>query len=260
MSAMTLAQSDRQDHHVERDTMTKHPRGHQRAVLAMSISCLLGVCASPVAGQTASNGTALAGTSWQLVRFQGGDDTVLTPDDGAKYTLAFGADGVVAARIDCNRGRGSWKSTGNSQLELGPLALTRAACPPGSMHDQIVKQWANIRSYVIREGHLFLSLMADGGIYEFQPAAGSKPSSGSPVQSKGPITWTCTPGGETLRATFYATTPAMVLLERGGVTRPAFQIRAASGSRYQGDEVSFWEARGEAALNWMGVESTCRPQ
>lgn len=52
---------------------------------------------------------------------------------------------------------------------IGPLALTRAKCPPGSLHDQIVKQWGNIRSYVIRDGHLFLALMADGGIYEFEP-------------------------------------------------------------------------------------------
>jgi para-nitrobenzyl esterase len=46
------------------------------------------------------------------------------------------------------------------------------------MHDRIVKHWAYIRSYVVKNGHLFLSLMADGGIYEFQPApgqAGSKP-------------------------------------------------------------------------------------
>jgi len=66
--------------------------------------------------------------------------------------------------------------------------------------------------------------------------------------------------GEALRVTFYATEPAMVLLERGGVTRPAFQVRAASGSRYEGEGVLFWEARGQATLNWMGVESTCRPQ
>jgi para-nitrobenzyl esterase len=26
-----------------------------------------------------------------------------------------------------------------------------------------------VRSYVIDNGHLFLSLMADGGIYEFEP-------------------------------------------------------------------------------------------
>jgi para-nitrobenzyl esterase len=43
------------------------------------------------------------------------------------------------------------------------------------MHDQIVKQWPNVRSYVVKDGHLFLSLMADGGIYEFQPAAKTKP-------------------------------------------------------------------------------------
>lgn len=30
-------------------------------------------------------------------------------------------------------------------------------------------QWGNIRSYVLKGGHLFLSLMADGSIYEFEP-------------------------------------------------------------------------------------------
>ena len=112
----------------------------------------------------------LAGTSWQLVRFQGGDDTVLTPDDGSKYTLSFAGDGTVAARVDCNRGRGTWTSAAPGRLEFGPLALTRAFCGPQSMHDHIVKQWANIRSYIVKDGHLFLSLVADGGIYEFAPA------------------------------------------------------------------------------------------
>lgn len=111
----------------------------------------------------------LAGTSWQLVRFQGGDDTTLTPDDRAKYTIEFAADGRLAARIDCNRGRGTWTSNGPNEIRFGPLALTRAMCPPGSLHDQIVKQWDHIRTYVIRDGHLFLALMADGGIFEFEP-------------------------------------------------------------------------------------------
>ena len=113
---------------------------------------------------------ALEGTSWQLVKFQGGDGTVLTPDDKSKYTLAFGADGSLSARIDCNRGRGSWKSPQSSRLEIGPMAITRAACPPGSLHDHIVKQLPYVRSYVLKNGRLHLSLMADGGIYEFEPA------------------------------------------------------------------------------------------
>jgi para-nitrobenzyl esterase len=113
--------------------------------------------------------TDLGGTSWRLVKFQGSDETTLRPDDPAKYTIAFGADGQLSARIDCNRGRGTWKSSGPPQLEFGPLALTRAMCPPGSLHNHMVKQWPYVRSYVMKDGHLFLSLMADGGIYEFEP-------------------------------------------------------------------------------------------
>ena len=120
--------------------------------------------------QPQSAAAALGGTSWQLVKFQGGDGAVLTPDDRSKYTLAFAVDGVVNARIDCNRGRGGWKSSGPNQLEFGPMAITRAMCPAGSLHDQIVKQLPHVRSYVMKDGHLFLSLVADGGIYEFEPA------------------------------------------------------------------------------------------
>ena len=121
-------------------------------------------------GRDQAGSGPLAGTSWQLVRFQGGDDTSMTPDDRSKYTIAFGADGQVTARIDCNRGRGTWRPSGVSQVALGPLALTRAQCPVGSMHDQIVKQWTSIRTYLLREGRLFLLLVADGGAYEFEPA------------------------------------------------------------------------------------------
>jgi heat shock protein HslJ len=74
----------------------------------------------------------LGGTSWRLVKFQGGDGLTLTPDDKAKYTIAFGTDGRLSARIDCNRGSGTWKSAGPPQLEFGPLALTRAMWPAGS--------------------------------------------------------------------------------------------------------------------------------
>lgn len=133
------------------------------------IALLLAVaCAQPPAQPAPAS---LAGTSWQLVRFQGGDDKVVVPDERSKYTIAFGTDGGVSVRFDCNRGHGSWKSDAPSQLLFGPLALTRAMCAPGSMHDQLVKHWFYVRSYVLRNGRLHLSLMADGGIYEFEPLA-----------------------------------------------------------------------------------------
>jgi putative lipoprotein len=133
-----------------------------------------------------SNGSSLAGSSWQLVKFTGGDDTVLRPDDKAKYTLAFAADGKVSVQIDCNRGRGTWKSTGRNQLEFGPLALTRAMCPPAPLNDRMAKTWQYVRSYVVKDGHLFLSLMADAGIYEFKPLNTEGQTSG---QLKGEATY-----------------------------------------------------------------------
>jgi uncharacterized lipoprotein YbaY len=42
-------------------------------------------------------------------------------------------------------------------------------CPDMKLHDRIAKDWTAVRSYLIKDGNLFLSLMADGGIYEFEP-------------------------------------------------------------------------------------------
>ena len=143
--------------------------------LACTASALLFLASCNSMGQapTQTSHPPLGGTSWQLIGFSGGDGAKLAPDDRSKYALTFGTDGMVSARIDCNRGRGSWKSTEPGQLEFGALATTRAMCAPGSMHDQIVKHLPAVRTYVVKGGHLFLSLMADGGIYELEPAAGA---------------------------------------------------------------------------------------
>lgn len=143
------------------------------SILLLTAMVLTNGCGAqvPAPSQTAAG---LGGTSWQLVRFQGGNDTLLIPDDRAKYTIFFASDGSVSARIDCNRGRGAWKSSAPNQLQFGPLALTRAMCSPGSFHDRIAKDWEFVRSYTLKDGHLFLALMADGGIYEFEPTREAK--------------------------------------------------------------------------------------
>jgi para-nitrobenzyl esterase len=125
---------------------------------------LLAACASAPQGLP-----PLDGTSWQLVKFQGGDGKTLVPDDKSKYTLAFGSNGILTARIDCNRGNGSWSSSAPGQVRAGVFAVTRASCPPGSLYDQIVRQLGHVRSYIVKDGHLYLSLMADGGTYELEP-------------------------------------------------------------------------------------------
>jgi len=138
------------------------------AAVAMAL-CLV-ACAAVRASQP-SRTSELGGTSWRLVRIDVRDGAAVTPDDRTKYTFAFGSDGQVSARIDCNRGRATWTSGGPGQLRLGPLASTRAKCPPGSLHDRIVKDWEQVRSYALKDGRLFLTVAGDQTVYELEPLA-----------------------------------------------------------------------------------------
>ena len=140
------------------------------ALLAVAITCAITSSERTLAsGQKSSGASELAGTSWQLVKLRGADDTTFTPDDRSKYTINFGRDGRVAARVDCNRGGSTWRSTRVGELQFGSWSMTRAQCPPGSLHDQIVTEGAAVRTYVIKDGHLFLS--GNGGSYELEPLA-----------------------------------------------------------------------------------------
>ncbi len=121
--------------------------------------------------ETGSVTRGLAGTSWKLVKLQGGDEVTSVPDDASKYTITFASNGRVSARVDCNRGGSSWKSPGGNKLQFGSWSMTRAKCPPGSLHDRIVTEGAAVNSYYIKDGHLFLTGMAAGGYYELEPIA-----------------------------------------------------------------------------------------
>jgi hypothetical protein len=46
------------------------------------------------------------------------------------------------------------------------------ACPGDSLDARYLSQLEYVRSWMIEDGHLFLALMADGGIMEFEPGSG----------------------------------------------------------------------------------------
>jgi len=119
----------------------------------------------------------LAGSAWQLVAIQSMDDAqgtfrIAHPE---RFTLDFENDGHARFRIDCNRGSATWKAAPSSKLtsgslEFGPLAMTRMACTPNSHDRRVLRDLPYVRSYLLKDGRLFMSLMADGGIYEWAPA------------------------------------------------------------------------------------------
>jgi heat shock protein HslJ len=124
----------------------------------------------------------LAETEWQLVEFQSMDDAIgiVRPHDSSLYTMRLNSDGTVAMQLNCNRAMGSWSveagaNADSGRFTFGMLAMTRAFCPPPSMDESIAAQSQYIRSYLLKDGRLYLSLMADGGIYVWEPI-NAKPS------------------------------------------------------------------------------------
>ena len=115
---------------------------------------------------------ALTAVVWEWRLFRGGDDSVVAPDAPDRYTLTFLDDGKLAVRADCNRAMGTYTVDGPT-IELDAAAMTRAMCPPESLSDRFVRDLGDVRSYVFRDGNLYLALWADAGIMEFvaQPPA-----------------------------------------------------------------------------------------
>jgi heat shock protein HslJ len=136
--------------------------------------------AAPASATAApQNISGLSGTSWRLVEFQSMDDAQGTtrPDDPSLYTMTLNADGTASLRLNCNRATGTWTAepsadATNGRFEFGPLAATMAVCPPPSMDELVSRQAAYIRGYMLRDGKLYLTLMADGGIFAWEPHEG----------------------------------------------------------------------------------------
>jgi heat shock protein HslJ len=93
----------------------------------------------------------------------------VTPDRPERYTIRFERTGRVSVRADCNRGGGSYTVTRDRRLTFGPIALTRVACPAGSLGDRFARDVQRVASYVVpRAGSLFLEMPVDSGTLRFR--------------------------------------------------------------------------------------------
>jgi len=168
----------------------------------------------------------LADTRWRLVEFQSMDDAQgkTRPHDPSAYTMHLRADGRVLMQLNCNRAQGSWSAEpsadgASGRFEFGPLAATRMLCPPPSMDEMIAAQSRFVRGYLLKDGRLYLSLMADGGIFAWEPdplAAAAVPAAPS---AGGPRDWQLVGSGASaaLRETPSLTARVVARLSRGTI-------------------------------------------
>ena len=71
-------------------------------------------------------------------------------------------------------------------------------------------------------------------------------------------TYVCTEHAATpVRASYYHSEPAAVLIDYQGTRVTAFAAPAASGARYSAAGVELWEHQGTAAFKWHGQQLQC---
>lgn len=141
------------------------------------VAATLAVTALGLAGcGTASASDPLTGSTWQLLSIESmtTEQPTTTIEDPSKYTVTFGDDGRAAFLVDCNRGNSSWEITvaapDSGSLVFGPIATTRMMCPQPSSDAKVLEALSYVRSYLISDGTLHLSLLADSGIMHWAPA------------------------------------------------------------------------------------------
>jgi heat shock protein HslJ len=106
---------------------------------------------------------------WQWTETAYSDDTTLTVDDPSKYTMTLQPDGMVALQVDCNTGGGTYTLDG-SLISLDVAAMSRMACPEGSLSDVFLRELNAAATYVMDGEDLILNLFADAGNMRFTPA------------------------------------------------------------------------------------------
>lgn len=139
-----------------------------RLFAASSIACLAFLACGSASAQD------LAGSRWHLVEIRSMNDKIQAPDTPSNYTIEFLPEGTVAIKADCNRGTGSWETVGPGMIRFGPIAATRALCPPASISEAYLGQFERVRGYSFDAGNLLLATMADGAVLKFEPSAATE--------------------------------------------------------------------------------------
>jgi len=143
----------------------------------LTVGILAAVTAASLAGcGSAAASDPLTGTTWRLLSIESmapEEQPSTTIDNPSTYTVTFGDDGRAAFQVDCNRGNASWETSSaapdSGTLTFGPIALTRMMCPQPSEDTRVAAALGYVRSYLLSDGKLHLSMLADSGVMHWEP-------------------------------------------------------------------------------------------
>ncbi len=137
---------------------------------AYLFTLLLAALVLPLQAATLTSGdgktTDIGGVTWKWQRTLYNNDTNSEPTDPSRYTILLMPEGHLSVHLDCNAGGGRYALEGSS-LILELTHTTMAACPPGSLAQQFMKDLAAARIAFMRDGTLYLDLMYDSGTMKF---------------------------------------------------------------------------------------------
>ena len=119
--------------------------------------------ALPAAGAVV--GTANATGSWRWEGLVSSADKVAI-EQPERYTLELQGGGKALVRADCNRGQAAYKFDGRT-IAIRISAMTKVACPPGSLSERYLKALEAAVGQRIRGDSLFLDLAGEGGTMMF---------------------------------------------------------------------------------------------
>ncbi len=108
----------------------------------------------------------LIDTLWRWQQTLYNNDTKSIPLAPENYTLKLLPDGKVSIRADCNLGGGVYTLRGN-EISIKITHTTRAACPPGSLEQDYIRDLNAAAIYFFKADALYVNLKDSAGTMKF---------------------------------------------------------------------------------------------
>ncbi len=202
---------------------------------------------------------ALIDVTWQWERRtnNGGAEVLIAVPNPENYTIVFNADGSFNASLDCNNAGGNYATdgTGGIFMELGPM--TRVACPPDSLADDMADMFGSAQNYSFEEdGQVVIFKWVAAGPWDtYRRVDSSVPAAGSELVG---ATWQWQAFQDTAEVNDL-TVPdpenyTLTLLPDGTATLQADCNRVSWTYTLEGSSLTF-NTLGPATLAFCGEES-----